>query len=247
MIRVLGHGTMILLLTVVTQIGGLAWLLSCLARHRLATFAVIYAAMTLSLPLVAPLFGREALTCWARGALQMQSAFYCVLNRNYMRPELRALLEDAARDVAEAYPGTQTLVLDAGFPFLDGFPLLPHLSHDDGGQADLAFFYADGAGFLPGRTPSPIGYFAFEHGATTCPRRWLSLRWDMGWLQPLWPDLTLEPERTAALIRALSQHPQTGRLFIEPHLVRSLGVAHSKIGFQGCRAARHDDHIHVQL
>lgn len=245
--HVVWHLIIAAMLTIVTQVGGVLWLLSHFARWRLAAFLMSYCAVTLALPFVAPHFGRVALTCWAAGPLQMQSAFYCALNRNFMDAEMLALLEDAAETVATAYPETETLVLDAGFPFLDGFPLLPHLSHNDGGQADLAFFYADDGAFLPGRTRSPIGYFAFEAGATNCPRQWLSLRWDLQPLQPLWHDHAIEPERTALLIRALAEHPSTGRLFVEPHLVESLGVAHPKIGFQGCRAARHDDHIHVQL
>ena len=280
--RVIGHIVIIGLLTIVTQIGGLAWLLSRFARWKLATFGVIYASMTLVTPMIAPLNGRIALSCFESGPLQMQSTFYCVLNRNYMRPELLTLLQDAATQVSAAYPGTQTLVLDASFPFFDGFPLLPHLSHDDGGQADLTFFYSDDIGYLPGRTPSPIGYFAFEPGPTPCRYRLMSLRWDMAWLQPLWPRLDLEPLRTATLIRALEHHAKylktfshqkcpekadawqgifdsgfpngalsedtrTGRLFVEPHLVERLDVGHPRIGFQGCRAARHDDHIHVQL
>lgn len=247
MLRLLGHLTAITLLTLVTQVGGIAWIAALMSRARLAVFALSYACLVLALPLVTPFFGRVALNCWDRGPLQMQSGFYCALNRNYMDPEMLALLMDAAATVAEAYPGTETLVLDAGFPFLDGFPLLPHLSHDDGGQADLAFFYADASGFLPGRTRSPIGYFAFEEGPTNCPRRFASLRWDLALLQPLWRDHAIEPERTALLVRALAEDPRTGRIFVEPHLVDSLGLALPRIGFQGCRAARHDDHIHVQL
>jgi hypothetical protein len=32
----------------------------------------------------------------------------------------------------EKFPGTVTIALDANFPFVNGFPLLPHLSHADG-------------------------------------------------------------------------------------------------------------------
>ncbi|MBB3160132.1 hypothetical protein FHS25_000564 [Rhizobium laguerreae] len=37
------------------------------------------------------------------------------------------------------------------------------------------------------------------------------------------------------------------KIFIEPHLKNALGIADSHIRFQGCRAARHDDHIHIQV
>jgi hypothetical protein len=37
------------------------------------------------------------------------------------------------------------------------------------------------------------------------------------------------------------------RIFIEPYLAARLGVSTPLIGFQGCRGARHDDHIHFQV
>jgi len=147
----------------------------------------------------------------------------------------------------QRYPGTITLVLDASFPFLDGFPLLPHLSHDDGAKVDLAFYYQDASGYLPGAVRSPIGYFAFEQGPTPCTAAWPSLRWDLKALQPFWRDYELEPQRNRAVLEILSIDPRVGRMFIEPHLVDSLGATSPAIGFQGCQAARHDDHIHLQL
>ena len=59
-------------------------------------------------------------------------------------------------------------MLDGNFPFITGFPLLPHLSHDDGEKVDLAFYYADDTGYLRGATRAPIGYFAFEDGTSNC-------------------------------------------------------------------------------
>lgn len=38
-------------------------------------------------------------------------------------------------------PQIRISYLDANFPFKDGFPLLPHLSHDDGRKVDIAFMY----------------------------------------------------------------------------------------------------------
>jgi hypothetical protein len=178
----------------------------------------------------------------------VQSWFYCATNRTYVTLELKALLHEAAAVVEAGHPGTTTLVLDAGFPFLTGFPLLPHLSHDDGEKVDLAFFYADAGGnYLPGETRSPIGYFAFEQGDSSCPNQWLSLRWDLNWVQPLWKSYALEAERNRLLIETLVRDPRSGKVFVEPHLKQPLGLEGGKIRFQGCRAARHDDHIHLQL
>ncbi|QUJ76928.1 hypothetical protein KDD17_02380 [Sulfitobacter albidus] len=247
MLRVLFHIGIVASLTVLTQLGGVAWLIALLFQRRVLAFVLGYAALAVSAVFVAPLFGRVALSCLDEGPLEVHSWMYCALNRTYVAPELADALREAAEELARAYPGTRTQVLDANFPFFDGFALLRHLSHDDGEKADLAFYYRDAGGYLPGATRSPIGYFAFEQGPSDCPPVWPTLRWDMGAVQGLWRDLDLEPERTAAMLRILSDDPRIGKLFVEPHLAASLDVAHPKVRFQGCRAARHDDHIHLQL
>lgn len=246
--RRLGQGVLVILLTVLTQLGGLAWLAALPFRRRLLTFALVYAVLFGMAHLAAPLFGRVALPCTG-DPLRMQSVFYCVTMRNFVTPEMAAVAQDAAARVAEEHPGTVTLALDGGFPFLNGMPLLPHLSHDDGEKLDFALYYTDPAGtYLPGQTRSPVGYWAFE-GAdpAACPPVRLTTRWGMGWLQPLWPDRPMEPARTAALVRAFLDDPRVGKVFLEPPLAARLGLAHDKLRFQGCRAARHDDHIHTQL
>jgi len=247
MFRLLLHSAIILLLTVLTQIGGLAWLVALVFRKRLFSFALIYTAMTIATLWIAPIFGRTALGCTASGPLQVQSWMYCAANRNYVTPALAQVLEQIAETMDQRFPGTKTVVLDANFPFFDNFPLLPHLSHHDGEKADLAFYYQDQTGYLPSATRSPIGYFAFEQGPSDCPATWPSLRWDFEMLQPMWADYTLEPERNRAVLQILANDPRIGRIFVEPHLIQSLNAAHPNIRFQGCRAARHDDHIHLQL
>lgn len=248
MLRLSLHICAFVLLTALTQLGGIAWVLSRQRSRPTLAFVGFYAVLTLLAVWLAPLTGRTALSCFERGPLQVQSWFYCATNRIYVTPELKTVLEDAAERVEEDYPGTQTLVLDANFPFLTGFPLLPHLSHDDGEKVDLAFYYADAAGdHSPGQTRSPIGYFSFEDGPTECPDSLLSLRWDLDWLQSLWKGFELEPQRNRLLVEILARDPRVAKIFIEPHLKQSLGLTSNKIRFQGCRAARHDDHIHVQL
>jgi hypothetical protein len=177
----------------------------------------------------------------------MQSKMYCALNRQYVTPELKDVLIDYAAKMATEFPDTKTLVLDANFPFFDDFPLLPHLSHNDGRKADLAFYYEDEGEYLPEFTRSPIGYFAFENGPTDCPDNAVTMRWDLPWLQNLWPNYQPEPSRMRAALKLLSQDERVGKVFIEPHLRDRFGGQSNKIRFQGCRAARHDDHIHIQL
>jgi hypothetical protein len=155
-------------------------------------------------------------------------------------------MQDTAADLARTFPGTRLQVLDASFPFIDGFPLLPHLSHDDGEKVDLSFFY-ETARRGGNASPSPIGFFAFEEGPSDCPKAWLSLRWDMVWLQPIWPQMKLDEQRTRRTLQLLAEDPRIGKILLEPHLKARLGLNTDKIRFQGCRAARHDDHIHLQL
>ncbi|MEM7211607.1 MAG: hypothetical protein AAF479_06890 [Pseudomonadota bacterium] len=243
----LGQMIWILILTVLTQIGGVAWIFSFFFRRRWLGFLALYTAMSIAAIWVAPLLGRVPLPCIGE-PMRMQSLTFCALNRHYVVPELAEVLSDTAHRSAERHPGTVTLVLDANFPFIDGYPLLPHLSHDDGRKADIAFHYADSNGlYLPGETRSPIGYFAFEQGPTDCPERILSLRWNLGWLQPYLRSLPPDVSRMQTAIALLNGDRRVGKIFLEPHLVRSWQVGTPKVRFQGCRAARHDDHIHVQL
>lgn len=247
-LRYLLHGSMIVFLTVLTQLGGLAWIAALFFKRRIAVFVIVYASLSLSAIWLAPIVsGRIALPCFSNGPLKVQSWVYCGLNRNYVSPEIKSLLEDLARTTDATFPGTQTLVLDANFPYLDGFPLIPHLSHNDGQKVDLSFYYRDDSGYLRGATRSPVGYFAFEQGPTDCPDRFPTLRWDFEILQPLWPDLKIEPERTRFAVNWLAADGRIGKIFLEPHLRSRLDLSGSKLRFQGCRAARHDDHIHLQL
>ena len=69
-------------------------------------------------------------------------------------------------------------------------------------------------------------------------------------LQGLFADRPLEPERTRAVLRWLVTQGQGAgieRIFVEPYLAKRLGVSSPLLGFQGCRAARHDDHVHIQI
>lgn len=242
---IISHAAFVIFLSLLTQLGGLAWLAALRFRRRIPAFLLAYCAFWAAAYAFSP---RVALPCFGE-PLRMQSALYCAMNRHYVTPELASVAMDAASRIATTYPGTITLALDGSFPFLNGMPMIPHLSHDDGEKLDLAFYYTDAAGtYLPGKTRSPLGYFAFEMTPPeVCPANTLTLRWNLGPLQPLWPDRPLDGPRTAALIRHLAADPRVGKVFVEPPLAARLGLSDPKIRFQGCRAARHDDHIHIQL
>ena len=96
---------------------------------------------------------------------------------------------------------------------INGFPLLPHLSHGDGRKLDIAYYYRDANGsYMSGVTRSPIGYLAFEQrGAGDAPSPCradvrLTMRWDMTpegeviW-EMYFKYRPLEPERTRAALK----------------------------------------------
>ena len=232
-------------LTIGTEVGGIfVWPAVGIAakggRWPVAVAASLLAYLIGSVVVrpVAAHFGRVALPCVGHPHLAPRSMIYCGAHRNYVRPSLAAEIEAIAADYARAHPGERVHYLDAGFP-LRGLPLLPHLSHHDGRKLDLA---------LPGDGGSPLGYFGYAPppAAAACPPRWIDLRWDFDAIQPL-VGLELDADRTATLVRAAVARRAVGKILIEPHIEARLQVASAKIRFQGCHAARHDDHLHLQL
>ena len=56
----------------------------------------------------------------------------------------------------------QLNILDANFPFIDGFPLLPHRSHNDGRKVDISLVYETSDGQYSYAVVSRSGYGVFE-------------------------------------------------------------------------------------
>ena len=267
--RLLGIGALFAALTALTQIGGLAYLfgltVGCLPGLRgispvlrrtttILAGTLVYVVFTaVVVPPLATSLGRVRLPCHVDGEGPVVAAtpLTCVLNRGYVRPEVRDLLMALGTEAGRRFPGTQLTALEGNFPFGNGFPLLPHLSHQDGKRVDVAYFYEDAAGSIGHGSPSPIGYFVYEQPRTgdrlPCSGRWTPLRWNFAWLQPDPPRWRLDQQRTAWMVEWLKNNPSVSRLFLEPHLADRLGVASGKVRFQGCQAARHDDHIHIDV
>ena len=159
------HALIFVALTVITQIGGLAFLISLFffsskskyrRLKRIGVFVVFYLALTfLVTPLVAPIFGREKIK---GDGVRLYHSFYTLTNRNYVRPELNDVLKTISTEFRNDYEDLEVLVLDANFPFFDGFPLLPHLSHNDGKKVDLAFIYKNESGNSVNDKVSRLGY-----------------------------------------------------------------------------------------
>lgn len=240
------HFLMIAFLTLLTQLGGLAWLLSRSFKQKFLIFLAFYVAFWGAAHVTAPLFGRVALSCLGSESYQLRSPMFCALNRHYVTPEIKALVEDSSAQLRLLKPTAKVQVLDGNFPFLTGFPLLPHLSHDDGEKIDFAFFYHDKDAGWHVPSPSPIGYWGFEDGPSDCPQNRLTLRWDLDWLQPHLPQRHIDVQTNQQYLQILLADARTGKILLEPHLQKAWQLNHEKLRFQGCRAARHDDHFHLQ-
>lgn len=246
-VRAALHLAAIIALTIVTQIGGACYIVGLAVAARrgvwrgIGVAVLLYGALAaVVLPLTAPFWGRAALSCGAGSAL------YCALNRHYGTPELAAVVGRVGAELQRRHPGSVVSILDAGFPLPLPMPLLPHLSHRDGRAVDLALFYE-------GRARAgawPLGYFAFAPAAAAesvvCERPG-SLRWSLDWLQPLFDGLMLDHERTADLVRIAVADPAVRRALLHPDLSRRLGIRSDKLRFAGCHAARHDDHLHIEV
>ncbi|NQX84483.1 MAG: hypothetical protein HRT67_00930 [Flavobacteriaceae bacterium] len=200
------------------------------------------------IPPTAQLFGRVQLPIFDKH-VQPINIVYPLLFRNYVTPELKTILENTSKST-----NIRITYLDANFPFMDGFPLLPHLSHNDGKKIDVSFMYLDKSKQATDKKPSVSGYGVFSNSeanttSKTCIKKGY---WHYDYPKYLTfgtlNDLTLDAKTTKTLIRHFIKQPQTQCLFIEPHLKTSLGLSsETKLRFHGCKAVRHDDHIHLQI
>ncbi len=286
-IKILLHTLAVLLLTVLTQVGGAVWLLYLVIANRtkiffmgkniaqhpfvgsrmgrvalhLLGFFALYAFVTfLIVPPLAKYGGRVslALNSTKDFPIKPNNRLFCLANRHYVTPRMYATLKDIATDLKTTNPDFQIVYLDANFPFFDGFPLLPHLSHDDGQKLDIAFIYKNlkTNKVTFGKSISKLGYGICEtpkkgeyNQAKICTEKGF---WMYSILQKMnlhkKRKTTLDEVHTKTLIRKIIRHKNVKKIFLEPHLKTRLGLQNeSKIRFHGCHAVRHDDHIHIEI
>lgn len=191
--------------------------------------------------------GKARLACIGSDTLRPATVLLCALGRNYVTTEGLDVVVRVGAGVGETHPGAQVTFLDAGTR--SGGPLWPHRSHNDGRQIDLALFYETVDGEALARPPYWLGYGAYEPRRPgerdPCPGR--RRPFDLGDPSPdrAW---RLDEARTTTMIDAVLAEPSVRRIFLAPHLSQRLGYAdHPKVRFAGCNAARHDDHIHIDL
>lgn len=253
LLKLFGHLLIIVFLTLLTQVGGLIWLLTLIISKRFTwkkrfVFPVFYLIFNLIIiPPIAKLLGRERLPVFSKN-LKPRNIVYPLLFRNYANPELKNLLISTSKET-----NISITYLDANFPFMDGFPLLPHLSHNDGKKVDLSFMYLNENGNPTDKKPSVSGYGVFSNSEDNYTSKICIEKgyWQYDYSKYLtfgtFNQLTLDKKKTKTLIQKLITKSKTQKLFIEPHLKQSLGLSNeTKIRFHGCRAVRHDDHIHLQ-
>lgn len=179
---------------------------------------------------------------------------FVFLNRNYVKPDLNRLLHEREKQLKGT--NIEIFYLDANFPFVNNFPLLPHLSHNDGEKIDLSLIYENSEGQITNKQKSISGYGVFEdpkQNETNQVKKCI----ESGYFQYDYPkymtfgtinsDLIFSIKGTKKLIESLLKNQSLGMLFIEPHLKQRLGLNDDRVRYHGCRSVRHDDHIHLQL
>jgi len=108
---------------------------------------------------------------------------------------------------------------------------------------------------LTNKKPSRSGYGFYErpkNGEINQPHKCI----DNGYWQYDFPkyltlgsnkNLSFAESKTKDLINLILNRKQTQMVFIEPHLKSRLKIDHRKLRYHGCKAVRHDDHIHYQI
>ena len=257
--KIIFHLIIFVLLTIITQVGGLVYLISILVirKNRLKqilAFTILYLITTFFIiPEVAPFFGREKIQ--ETESVQIHSFFYKIANRNYVRPELNTVISKIGKSIDQKHPKLKLTILDANFPFINKFPLLPHLSHNDGRKLDISLMYKDSKGELTNQKPSTSGYGVFEFPKPNEINQPEKCKSNGSWQYDYPKYLTLGTNSnlefseiaTKDLVRSILDNNEIKKVFIEPHLKQRLKLDNDKIRFHGCRAVRHDDHIHLQI
>jgi hypothetical protein len=257
------HSILFLLFTLVSQVGGLYYvfiLFLIKQKFRWSDFSInailfqvmAYLSLTLLItPQLAKISGRKPLPVFFDDQFKAANWYTVLCNRHYVSINLYSALMQMRSDLI-----TQNIhinYLDASFPLIEGYPLLPHLSHDDGQKLDISFIYKIEGEDQDFFSPSWSGYGVFSNDIAYtndfCRNRgyWQYdlTKW-VGW-DLLKPKSEMSLERTKKLVEIITKQKDISKVFLEPELKKSMRLIDSKVKFHGCHAVRHDDHIHLQL
>ena len=125
--KLLIHVLLITFLTILTQVGGLIWILSILIAIKLKKkkriiFPLVYLIFNLLIiPSIASFFGREKLPVFS-DTIKPKNITYALFFRNYVSKKLNIVLIESS--IALEKDNIKTAYLDANFPFINGFPYI---------------------------------------------------------------------------------------------------------------------------
>ncbi len=217
-----------------------------IGTYLLCTFLLI--------PTIAPAFGRMKIH--NSELVQAKHPFYIWANRNYVSLKLHETLQKIAVQLEEENPEIQLIYMDANFPFIDNFPLLPHLYHSDGKKIDIALIYEELDGKITNDKPTLSGYGYFENPEEDEWNQIMLCKAQGEWHYDFTKyftfgrvnkEIRFSEAGSANLARTILDRRSVDRIFIEPHLQERLQLNSNKIWYHGCQTVRHDDHIHLEL
>ncbi len=259
------HFVVIVLLTIISQVGGLIWFLVFVAflmfRRKtpffikLTSFLGIYLLSVLFVvPNLALINGRKQLPSSKNGIIMPHNPIYFFLNRNYVSTDLFDILFEAGNSLHNQDKNIKLVYLDASFPFFEGFPLFPHFSHNDGKKIDLCYAYRKN-GSLVNHGSSFSGYGNFieplsgEINQTEICKSNGNVQYDFSKYISIkdYDDYIFDMETSKMIIETLLKSPRARSMFIEPNLKARMHLNDDRIRFAGCHAVRHDDHFHFQI
>ena len=260
------------ILTLITQIGGFIFLIYEFIHPsftkkiksrgprifvKIGFFSALYLFISLVIvPPIASFTGRVPLPFLfeKNDHLKPAKLFYGFANRHYVKPELKEEILSLAKEFCESNKVDHLTYLDANFPFIDGYPLHPHRSHNDGEKLDLSFIFKDKNKNILTKSPSLLGYGYVEAAKNGEPNKVEECEEVNKYYSALFKitsqakDATFDNSLNKALLRKICKNKTINKVFIEPHLKTRLRLGgESKIKFHGCQAVRHDDHIHIQM
>lgn len=274
-LKITGIVLLFLLLTILSQVGGLILLLwiplfrrfknkipIVWMRHcsNVLGFILFYLIFNLSiLPALSyTIHKRVQLPISKSGNLAPVSYWTALLNRNYITQKGKEKLELIAERFSSKNPGMKLKYMDCNHPLKINIgekniwileSLFPHLSHI-GDKADIAFIYNDENGVPSNYTPTAIGYGSSveplkNEPCTPCDCD--KKKWFYSFMYRTLPqaNYTLNSGKSRELILNFRRELNSA-ILIEKHLQKRFKL---KGNFKeaGCHSVRHDDHFHVQF
>lgn len=242
-LSILKNITLFIFLTVLTQIGGIVYIVNVFFYKyysdissklkkiifRLLGFMILYFSVSFMIvPPLAKSLGRVPLPMFSQKNIKPLNILTCLLNRHYVNPGLKKNLLNVAEQTDLKYPGTVINYLDANFPFFDNFPLVPHLSHNDGKKLDISFAYMNSKTLKSTNDcPSFFGYGIceepMEHEENIPDYCAQKGNWQYSFIKKITPqnnkkNYLFDSEKTKFIITTFSKQQQISKIFIEPHL-----------------------------